>query len=102
MRQNGGMTTPELAPRSPAGALAATWAFGAVAAILVGVFAPIEVRFDWMAIAAGAALVVAFAVNLRSGHADGFIVRTGASIAGALVLMGFISLGFTLAAIVPA
>lgn len=94
-----GMSTPELAPRSPLVAFAITWAFGALAAIAVGVFAPVDQRFAWMAIGAGASLFVAFAVNLWHGRAEGFIVRTAASMFGALLLMGFISLGFALASI---
>lgn len=93
------MSTPELAPRSPAVAFATTWVFGALAAIAVGVFAPVDQRFAWMAIGAGACLLVAFVANLRLGRAEGFIVRTAASVLGALLLMGFISLGFGLASI---
>lgn len=99
VRHNERMSTPELAPRSPVVAFAITWAFGALAAIAVGVFAPFDQRFAWMAIGAGASLLVAFVVNLWHGRAEGFIVRTAASVLGALLLMGFISLGFALAAI---
>lgn len=83
--------TPELAPRSPIGGIIATWIFGALAALAVGVFVPSGERFSWMTIAAGAALLVAFAINLRYGRADGFIVRTAASVLGALAAMGVIS-----------
>ncbi|WP_261165914.1 hypothetical protein [Microbacterium sp. Marseille-Q6965] len=95
------MTTPALAPRSAVGALVTTWVFAVLASVAVGVFAPFEVRFAWMAIAAGATLIVAFAANLWTGRSEGFIVRTAGSVLGGLLLMGFISLGFALAAIVP-
>jgi len=99
VRDNEGMSTPELAPRSPVVAFATTWVFGALLAIAVGVFAPVDQRFAWMAIGAGASLLVAFAMNLWHGRAEGFIVRTATSMLGALLLMGFISLGFGLASI---
>ncbi|GAB2514111.1 hypothetical protein GCM10027064_09940 [Microbacterium petrolearium] len=95
------MTTPALAPRSPVGALAITWVFAVLASVAVGLFVPYDLRFAWMAIAAGGTLIVAFVANLWSGRAEGFIVRTAGSVLGGLLLMGFISLGFALAAIVP-
>ncbi len=69
-----------------------TWVFGALAALAVGIFVGPGDRFTWLAIAAGASLLVGFAANLWDGRSDGFIVRTAASVLGALIAMGVISL----------
>ena len=49
----------------------------------------------------GAALALAFAVQLAYGRSQGYIQRVAISILGALLVMGIISLGFGLASIVP-
>ena len=49
----------------------------------------------------GILLILAFAVQLWSGRSQGFTQRVGASVIGALIVMGFISIGFGLASIVP-
>lgn len=95
----GVMETPELAPRSPIVGIIATWMFGALVAVAVGAFVPIGDRFVWMAIGAGASLLVAFAINLGYGRVDGFIVRTAASVLGALAAMGVISLVLVLSSL---
>lgn len=97
MGQNGRMSSPELVPRSALPTLIVAWAFGAVAALAVGFFAPIEQRFEWFGVAAGLSIFVAFVVNLRLGRADGFIVRTAGAALGALAVMGVIAFAFFLA-----
>jgi len=49
----------------------------------------------------GGCLVAAFAIQLWSGRSQGFTQRVAASVLGAMVVMGIISLGFGLAALVP-
>ena len=102
MDDNGCVTAPVLVPRdSPAG-IVATWVFGAVVAIAVGLFVPPGLRFGWLAVGAGASLLVAFVLDLRLGRPDGFIFRVAASAVGAVAVMGLISVTFALAAIAPA
>lgn len=93
---NGGMSAPELAPRSPLAGYVVTWVFGALAAVAASVLAPVDGLFAWLAVGAGASVFVAFAVNLADGRADGFIVRTAASALGALLAMGVVALVFFL------
>lgn len=95
------MATPELAPRSALGGLIAVWVAAAVAAIAVGLFVGPEWRAAWLTIGLGGCIVLAFAVQLRVGRSQGFIHRAAASVLGAMIVMGVISLGFGLAAVVP-
>lgn len=95
----GAMTSPELTPRSPLAGMIATWAFGALAAVAVGLLSPLGERFLWLAVGAGACVFVAFAVNLAYGRAEGFIVRTAVAALGALVAMGVIAFVFFLVSI---
>ncbi|WOF23776.1 hypothetical protein N8K70_03600 [Microbacterium betulae] len=96
------MTAPVLVPRNSPAGVVATWAFGAVVAIAIGLFVPIGDRFGWLAVGAGASLLVGFALDLRLGRPDGFIFRVAASTVGAVAVMGLISVTFALAAIAPA
>ena len=77
------------------------WVVAAVIGILVGLFADEDWRAQWLAVGMGGCLILAFAVQLWSGRSQGFTERVAASALGALVVMGIISLGFGLAAIVP-
>ncbi|MDY0910817.1 hypothetical protein [Microbacterium sp. CFBP9034] len=95
------MAVPELAPRRTMGGIVAVWVVAAVIGIAVGLFAGDEWRAQWLAVGLGGCLVLAFAVQLWSGRSQGFTERVAASALGALVVMGVISLGFGLAAIVP-
>lgn len=94
------MTTPDLAPPRTLGGVIAVWVFAAVAAVAVGIFAPEVDRSAWMLIALGACLVVAFGVQLASGRSHEFIRRVAASVLGALLVLGFISVGFGLSALI--
>ena len=55
----------------------------------------------WLLVGLGGCLILAFAIQLGYGRSQGFTERVAASVLGALVVMGIISLGFGLAAIVP-
>lgn len=83
------------------GGIVAVWILAAVAAVVIGVLATPDWRAAWLGVALGGCLIVAFAVQLWSGRSHGFTERVAASIFGAVVVMGVISLGFGLAAIVP-
>lgn len=77
------------------------WVTAAVAGTVVGAFVPLEWRAQWLLIALGGCMLLAFAVQLWFGRSQGFIERVAASVLGALLVMGIISLGFGLAAVVP-
>ncbi|GAA3035947.1 hypothetical protein [Microbacterium dextranolyticum] len=91
------MTIPGLAPRGGLGGIVAVWAAGGVIAVAIGLAAPTDWRAAWMAVGLAACILLAFVVQLVSGHADGFIRRVAASSLGAMVVMGLIGLGLGLA-----
>lgn len=101
MRNNGDMTDPALAPRNAFIGVIAVWAIAFVATVGVGIFVPEEWRVSWMIVAFGAVVLLSFAVQLWFGSTRGFIFRVAASVTGALLLMGLISVGFGLAALIP-
>ena len=77
------------------------WVVAAVIGVLVGLFAGDDWRAQWLAVGLGGCLILSFVVQLWSGRSQGFTERVAASALGALVVLGVISLGFGLAAIVP-
>jgi hypothetical protein len=54
-----------------------------------------------MLVGFGAVVLLSFAVQLWYGRTQGFIFRVASSVTGALLLMGIISVGFGLAALIP-
>jgi hypothetical protein len=94
-------TRPELAPRRTIGGVISVWVVAALVGIAIGLFVSAEWRAAWLSVGLGACLVLAFAVQLGYGRSQGFTERVAASSLGALLVMGVISLGFGLAAIVP-
>ena len=54
----------------------------------------------WLLVAFGGIVLLSFAVQLWYGRTQGFIFRVGGSTLGALLLMGVISVGFGLAALI--
>jgi len=101
MRDNGRVTAPELAPRRTFGGVIAVWVIAALMGVSLGIFVPEQWQAAWLTVGLGGCLVVAFAIQLWFGRSQGFTERVAASILGALLVMGVISLGFGLAAIVP-
>ncbi|KQZ83200.1 hypothetical protein ASD56_12850 [Microbacterium sp. Root166] len=95
------MAVPELAPRRTIGGIIAVWIAAALIGVAVGLFAAPESRAQWLAVGLGGCLVLAFVIQLSTGRSQGFTERVAASSLGALVVMGILSLGFGLAAIVP-
>ena len=100
MGDNGVMTDPALAPRNAFVGVLIVWAVALVAAVGVGIFVAEEWRVPWLLVVFGAIVLLSFAVQLQYGRTQGFIFRVGASTIGALLLMGVISVGFGLAALV--
>ena len=95
------MSDPEIAPRRASLGIIAIWVVAAVIGVVVGLFADATWRGAWLVVGLGGCLVLAFAVNLASGRSQGFTQRIAASALGSLVVLGLVSLGFGLAAIVP-
>ncbi|KJL42081.1 hypothetical protein RS81_01239 [Microbacterium terrae] len=77
------------------------WVCAAVLAVFIGLVVGADARAQWLAVGLGACLLLAFAIQLRTGRSQGFTERVAASVLGALVVMGVISLGFGLAAVIP-
>lgn len=96
-----GMVASELAPRRTIGGVIAVWVVAAVAGIAIGVFVPEIWRAAWVAVALGGAVILAFTIQLAYGRSQQFIERVAASSLGALVILGVISAGFGLAALIP-
>ena len=101
MRKNGDMSEPALAPRNAFTGVIAVWATAFVGSIVIGIFAPEEWRIPWMLVGFGAVVLLSFAVQLWYGRTQGFIFRVASSVTGALLLMGIISVGFGLTALIP-
>jgi hypothetical protein len=101
VREDEHVAVPELAPRRTLGGVIAVWVIAALAGVAIGIFATPEWRGAWLGVALGGCLIVAFAIQLWSGRSQGFTERVAASMLGAAVVTGLISLGFGLAAIVP-
>lgn len=101
MRNNGDMTDPALAPRNAFVGVIVVWAAAFLATVAIGIFVPEEWRVPWLLVGFGGAVLLSFAVQLWYGRTQGFIFRVASSVTGALLLMGLVSIGFGLAALIP-
>ncbi|WP_448390358.1 hypothetical protein [Microbacterium aurum] len=90
------MTVPGLAPRAGLSGIIAVWVAAAVISVVIGIVAPEDWRAAWMPVGLAGCLILAFAVQLGVGHAEGFLRRVAASVLGALVVMGLFGLGMGL------
>jgi len=95
------MSTPDLAPRRTYAGIVAVWVLAAIAGIAIGVFVASPWRAQWITVALGGCVIVAFAIQLWYGRSQAFIQRMAASVLGALIVLGLITAGFGLASIVP-
>lgn len=95
------MAAPVLAPRRATGGVVTVWVVAALVGLVVGIFVPSDWRAAWLVVGMGGCLVIAFVIQLAYGRSQGYIQRVAISILGALLVMGVISLGFGLAALVP-
>lgn len=95
------MSEPALAPRNAFLGVAVVWAVGLAAAIAVGIFATEDWRMPWLVVSFGVVVLLSFAVQLAYGQVQGFLLRVASTSLGALLLMGVISVGFGLTALVP-
>ena len=101
MRQDVRVAVPESASRRTFGGIVAVWVVAALLGAVAGILSPADARGAWLGVALGGCVIVAFAIQLWPGRSQGFTERMAASVLGAALVMGVISLGFGLAAIVP-
>lgn len=99
---NGEVSTPELAPRSPFPGIVAVWVAGLLAASAIGLFVGVEARPQWLCVALGGCLILTVGIQVAYGRPNGFIRRVGLSMLGALMVMGVVSVGFGLAEMMTA
>lgn len=99
MGHNGGMSLPELAPRSGYRGVAAAWVIAAVIGLVIGIAVPVDGQAAWMAVGMGFVVVVSFVLQLAHGHPHGFISRVAASVLGGLFVLGLIGVGLGLASL---
>lgn len=102
MGDNRGMSEPALAPRSALGGMVVVWSVALLGAVAIGIFVAEAWRMPSLLVAYGGVVLLSFAVQLGYGRTHGFIVRVAGSVMGALLLMGGVSVGLGLAALVPA
>lgn len=95
------MSAPELAPRSTVGGIVAVWIAALAAGVCIAFFAPSETVWAWFGLALAGCLLLAFAVQLSYGRSVGFIQRVGASVLGALLVLGLVSIVVGVVAILP-
>lgn len=93
------MSTPDLVPRSPMLGLAVVWIASALIAVAIGIFAPEQNRALWLCAGLGGCVIIAFGVQISYGRSEGFITRVSASVVGALLVMGLVSVVFGLASL---
>ncbi|QTV80028.1 hypothetical protein [Microbacterium sp. NIBRBAC000506063] len=90
------------APRNAFIGVVSVWVLALLVSVLIGVLVEELDRAPWLVLGFAGIVVLSFAVQLWYGTAIGFIFRVSASILGALLVMGLISAGFGLAALLPA
>lgn len=76
------------------------WTAAFLATVAIGIFVTEERRIPWTLVAFGWVILLSFAVQLWYGRTAGYIQRVAASMIGALLLMGLISVGFGMASLV--
>lgn len=101
------MSAPDVTSRTPpsraqAGGIGAVWAAAAIVAVVIGLLTPPPLRMEWITVGFGVCVLLAFGIQLAQAEVRGFIERMALSTAGALLIMGFVTCGFALAAVVPA
>ncbi len=90
----------ELAPRGVFVGIAVVWGAALVLSLAIALLVPEEWRMAWMTVGLGACIILAFVVQLWRGRTQGFIDRVALSTAGALLVMGLVSAGFGVAALI--
>ncbi|MRH29416.1 hypothetical protein GH740_08810 [Microbacterium sp. SYP-A9085] len=94
------MSTPELAPRGTFAGVVAVWVVAALIGIAIAVFTPVDQRAVWMGAGLAGCIVLSFAVQLGYGRPRRFTSRVAAGMCGSLLVLGVISAGIGLAALI--
>ena len=95
------MSAPELAPRSSVGGIASVWIAALLGGIAIAIFVPAAYQAQWFVLALAGSLLVSFGVQLAYGRSTGFIGRVAASVLGALLALGVVSVAVGIATIIP-
>lgn len=66
------------------------WIFTALLSIAVISFAPIEQRFEWLAVAVAVSTLLAFVLQLGTAQRVGFITRLSFSVVGSAIIIALI------------
>lgn len=72
------------------------WVLSLVAAIVISISAVPGQRLTWVGIAFAGAVIATFVIQLAIQRKDGFVVRTMASIGGAMIVLAVATIGFGL------
>ena len=81
------------------GGIASVWGLAVVGVVLVAVFSIGDLRFPLLSLALAACCLATFVIQLSTHRKVGFIDRVGASIVGALVIIGGTGLYLSIAAV---
>ncbi|MET4638802.1 hypothetical protein [Mycetocola sp. 2940] len=81
------MTDAPMTPSRTWRGIFGVWLAGLLGAILVAVFAPVELRFTWLSLTLAACTLLAFVVQLRTHQKVGFIDRLSISVVGVLGIL---------------
>ena len=97
----GGMSERTEAPQNAFIGVIAVWVLALLTAVAIAIFVPELDRAPWLVLGFAGVVLVSFVVQLAYGAVVGFIFRVAASAVGGLIVMGVISAGFGLAALIP-
>jgi hypothetical protein len=81
------------------GSIASVWALAVVGVVLVLLFSTGDSRFSWLSLALAGCCLTTFVIQLSTHRKVGFIDRVGASIAGALIVIGGTGVWLSLASL---
>lgn len=65
-----------------------TWILALVSAIAVLIWAPVELREEWLVFVIGFNLIASFILQIGTAQREGFITRLSYAAAGAALLIG--------------
>lgn len=83
-------SVPQTPPPAPLHVprLVITWVLALVSAIAVLLWAPVDLREEWLVLAIGFNLITSFILQIGTAQREGFITRLSYAVAGAALLIG--------------
>lgn len=81
------MTDAQMTPSRTWRGIFGVWIVGVLGAVLVAVFAPVDLRFTWLSLTLAACTLLAFVVQLHTHQRVGFIDRLSISVVGVLAIL---------------